>query len=251
MPALFDVPQHEFASLPAVAGEVRQVGDMEWGRATRDALRYPAGRLWRVQLSGQVLTGTTGDDTLTGGAGDDTLYGLDGNDLLLGEGGNDTLYAGDGDDILAGGSGDDALHGELGNDAYVFGLGDGHDRIHQSDVEGQFLTILVLKPGVHPDQVQLERDGLDLVVRLASAETVTLAAFFPPADDPWQWPRAVDQFWFQEGAAWEMSDILARLPGAATASAGWRGGVSPVPVAGRASPPCATALSPGRRGGAL
>lgn len=44
MPALFDVPQHEFASLPAVAGEVRRVGDMEWGRTKRDAAGIrPAG----------------------------------------------------------------------------------------------------------------------------------------------------------------------------------------------------------------
>ena len=184
---------------------------------------YPAGRRWRVQLSGQVLTGTAGDDTLTGSAGGDTLYGLDGNDMLLGEGGDDTLYAGDGDDILAGGSGTDALHGELGTNAYVFGLGDGHDRIYQADVAGQFFTTPGLKLGVHPGEVQLERDGLDLIVRLSSAETVTLVGFFPPADDPWQWPRAVDEFWFQEGAIWEMSDILARLPGAATASADWRG----------------------------
>lgn len=47
-------------------------------------------------VPGQVLTGTSGDDTLTGDAGDDTLAGRQGADVLQGGAGNDSLlYARD------------------------------------------------------------------------------------------------------------------------------------------------------------
>ena len=45
---------------------------------------------------GQVINGTSGNDTLTGTAGDDTLNGLGGNDELVGSGGNDFYDGGSG-----------------------------------------------------------------------------------------------------------------------------------------------------------
>ncbi len=48
--------------------------------------------------SGQLINGTSGNDSLTGGTGNDTLNGL---------GGNDTLDGGAGNDLLSGGSGVD------------------------------------------------------------------------------------------------------------------------------------------------
>lgn len=215
MPAAFDIPQYDIAhsgsaAMRPVAAEVRDISQFRWRDATLGE-RSALPRLWPVQLSGVVLTGTAGHDTLIGGSGDDTLYGLDGNDNLQGASGDDTLYAGDGDDILIGGTGNDTLYGDTGNDAYYFGLGDGHDVIHSFDHEAQFFVTLNLKLGIHPNEVELERSGVDLIVYLISGETITLAGYFPPLDDPWQWPRAVDEFWFQENFIWEASDILAKL----------------------------------------
>ena len=86
-----------------------------------------------VATSGQLFTGTAGNDSLVGGTGDDTLNGLDGNDTLNGAGGNDSLSGGNGNDSLIGGDGNDTLDsgagfdtlsGGLGNDAYyVSGYG--------------------------------------------------------------------------------------------------------------------------------
>nr|WP_235580977.1 calcium-binding protein [Pseudorhodoferax sp. Leaf265] len=135
-----------------------------------------------------VLTGTAdndtvqgyaSDDTLNGGAGNDTLYARAGNDTVLGggdndnlhgEAGNDTLKGEAGDDILSGGAGDDTLDGgtgndilvgstywsdpfsypsnEAGNDTYLFGRGDGQDRIVDVDTSAGNVDKLVFKAGV-------------------------------------------------------------------------------------------------------
>jgi Ca2+-binding RTX toxin-like protein len=49
-------------------------------------------------MTGQTLTGTTGNDFLAGGPGDDTLSGLGGDDVLQGGAGNDTMDGGPGTD---------------------------------------------------------------------------------------------------------------------------------------------------------
>lgn len=72
-----------------------------------------------------------GDDTdrLYGGNGTDRLTGGAGDDALFGQGGVDRLFGGDGDDRLKGGRGDDLLYGGNDADSFVFGKGDGADRI--------------------------------------------------------------------------------------------------------------------------
>lgn len=72
----------------------------------------------------QELTppGTEQGDLLHGSSGDDTLSGL---------GGNDTLYGRDGADFLDGGDGDDLLHGGRGADG-IF-LGPGSDTAYGGD----------------------------------------------------------------------------------------------------------------------
>jgi len=73
---------------------------------------------------GQLLNGTTGNDTLTGGAGRDTINGGDGNDVLIGSAGDDTINGGLGDDyIIAGGTydgGSDSIDGGGGNDVVSY-----------------------------------------------------------------------------------------------------------------------------------
>jgi len=69
-------------------------------------------------VKGDVIYGTSGDDTLVGGDGADELHGGDGNDSLSGGGGADEVDGGAGNDTivydaadlrLAGGDGDDTL----------------------------------------------------------------------------------------------------------------------------------------------
>lgn len=90
-----------------------------------------------VELAGEDIAGTSGDDLLVGTAfddafdgddGDDILLGREGDDIIWGGAGNDRLIGGDGDDELYGGAGDDNLWGGLGNDI-LYG-GDGDDELH-------------------------------------------------------------------------------------------------------------------------
>ena len=125
------------------------------------------------------LRGGTGDDTLVGGAGRDLHYGGDGNDSLFGSEGFDNLYGDAGDDVLAGGddrdflygddgndvlygeAGDDFLHGGAGEDIFVFGPGDGNDRIRHFEL------------GV--DKIQIEHAGLgfdDLTIEGPSSRAI-------------------------------------------------------------------------------
>jgi Ca2+-binding RTX toxin-like protein len=74
---------------------------------------------------GQIIYGTSGNDTLDGTAGDDSIYGLAGADLLSGGEGNDYLagfgdsYSGLSDDFigdtLLGGAGDDSIELRYGD----------------------------------------------------------------------------------------------------------------------------------------
>ena len=101
------------------------------------------------QLTGDagedILSGDDGADVLSGGAGNDELHGGAGNDRLSGGAGDDTLEGGDGNDTLDGGEGADLYDGGAGDDlllapdsttlkspavdVFLFGRGDGRDRI--------------------------------------------------------------------------------------------------------------------------
>ena len=68
-----------------------------------------------------LLVGTVSGESLSGGSGNDILVGLAGNDLLLGGIGADLLLGGAGNDVLTGGAGNDILAGGSGADTFVFG----------------------------------------------------------------------------------------------------------------------------------
>jgi Ca2+-binding RTX toxin-like protein len=106
--------------------------------------------------SGNVVKGTSGNNTLTAAAGAQTMYGYGGNDSLSAGAGNDTLYGGSGNDTLRGGTGNDHLYGGAGNDR-LFGVnsnsstpgrgeidrltgGDGGDRFILGDSQRVYYT---------------------------------------------------------------------------------------------------------------
>ena len=107
--------------------------------------------------------------TLTGTSGKDTLKGKDGNDTLNGLAGNDTL---------AGGKGDDLLNGGKGNDTYLFGEGDGHDTIVDSD--STWLNSDLLKIGAaKSNQLWFTRSGNNLDVSvIGTQDRVTIQDWY-------------------------------------------------------------------------
>ena len=76
--------------------------------------------------------------------------------------------------LWKGAAGDDVLQGISSNDTLLFGVGDGHDTLNN------FETIKL--DGLHASDVQLERQGDNLVLRIvATGETATAIQEFKPS----------------------------------------------------------------------
>lgn len=152
-----------------------------------------------------TLQGNQGNDYLDGGAGSDRLYGGDGADVLLGGGDDDQLYGGAGKDILSGGTGNDHLDGGEGSDTYLFGIGSGNDTIGSYDRSVGRFDIVLLSEGLGKEDVQLSRQGNDLVIKLKShSDTLRVSHFFnQDAAGGYQ----IDQIQFSGGQSWSLEEI--------------------------------------------
>ena len=117
-------------------------GDELWGGAGADVLIGGAGLDWaRYDDSSAGVTVDLGAGTGSGGdAAGDTLSGIEflwGSafaDTLTGNAGVNMIRGGGGDDVIRGGASNDILEGHGGADIFVFGAGDGIDRIHNFDL---------------------------------------------------------------------------------------------------------------------
>ena len=96
--------------------------------------------------------GFDSDDTIMGGDGDNQIYGKSGNDTLYGGKGNDELHGEAGDDTLYGGEGNDTLYGGEGADTYVFGKGDGNDKVYSDEND-----TIKLKEGIARDDIVIQK----------------------------------------------------------------------------------------------
>ncbi|WP_199610552.1 calcium-binding protein [Flocculibacter collagenilyticus] len=180
-------------------------------------------------LSGDdTAYGQGGDDTITGGHGDDRLYGKDGNDQLLGGEGDDNLNGDDGNDTLVGGAGDDSLLGDYGDDTidggtgndylvggrgldvYLFGHGDGNDRIWHSRYDGT--DIVRFKDGVTKEQLGFSRIGTDLLITLTdtngSESTLSLYGWYENSRYGSYSPYYVKQFELADGSVISADEII-------------------------------------------
>ena len=110
-------------------------GDTLYGGGDHDLIIGDEGNdTLRGDNGSDTVMGGVGDDLVRGGGGRDWLDGGEGNDELRGESSLDTLVGGEGDDTLIGGAGHDSLIGGNGSDVFVFGVGEGRDRIADFDL---------------------------------------------------------------------------------------------------------------------
>jgi Ca2+-binding RTX toxin-like protein len=154
------------------------------------------------------LYGREGYDTLHGGEEADLLFGDAGNDALTGGSGDDSLYGGTGDDTLHGGSGTDIIDGGEGADTYIFGRGDGQDRIYDRHAEPDMDT-LQLGDGVATTDVRLERhhNGFRLTIT-DTGDSVTVRDW---VDDTGAPVYGIERILFVDGTEWDsevMQDIM-------------------------------------------
>jgi Ca2+-binding RTX toxin-like protein len=94
---------------------------------------------------GDVILGTSKEDSISGLGGDDNMFGFASNDFLNGNDGDDTMSGGSGDDDMVGGNGDDNINGDSGDDAIIGGGGadilkgsSGNDRILHGGFRSDF-----------------------------------------------------------------------------------------------------------------
>ncbi len=96
--------------------ELVQVGDAVHVFATSEKVPGVTQLTLSTTHLGQVITGSTGDDSLLGSQVQDQIWGGAGNDRIEGGAGDDILIAGSGRDTLIGGAGDDRfIAGEQGS----------------------------------------------------------------------------------------------------------------------------------------
>ena len=125
------------------------------------------------EVKSQLLVGTTGDDQ---------LIGFDSR--------NDTIDGGKGSDAMLGGSGDDT---------YLFGFGDGQDSIF--DAAGN--DTLKFKTGVTQDKVTFSADGVNLIAKLSSGESIVVLGGLGPTP--------VETFVFDDGSSLTLDQVKAQL----------------------------------------
>ncbi|PJA56924.1 MAG: hypothetical protein CO164_10490, partial [Rhodocyclales bacterium CG_4_9_14_3_um_filter_68_10] len=154
-----------------------------------------------------VVEGDNAGNALEGTNVGDRLYGYDGDDVM---------ESGDGEDVLTGGQGDDLLRGVAGRDAYVVNPGDGADVIDDAPEDGVG-NVLTFGEGTAREDVQVEVDGDDLLIRYGSGDDVVRVAHYAPNGPGGG--TVIDTFEFADGTDVTLREFMNRAPVAAQAIA--------------------------------
>ena len=127
--------------------------------------------------------------------------------------GDDTIFAFNTDDVLTGGKGDDLLYGSYGNDTYVYARGDGDDTIFEDDLKG--IGDRIVFTDIGPEDVTLERRGIDLVIHVAESASGAgdAGSIVVKRTLEWDWDQGVETYVFADGTSWTIADVRARLLG--------------------------------------
>ncbi len=162
-------------------------------------------------IYGDDVYSGTGNDTLSGGEGDDKIYGGNGRDMLSGGEGNDIIYGGYGnDDTLSGGAGDDYLYDEEGSETYLFGRGDGADKIYNYGNYTLYTDTVVFGEGITLADLDREvtNGGWDLKIGIkGTTDSLTVYNQFYYSAQYHQYP--LDQFRFADGTLMSAAQLEA------------------------------------------
>jgi len=134
------------------------------------------------------------------------LKGSDQGDAINGTNATDRIDGYGGNDTLSGGAGDDMLNGGLGNDTYVFGYGDGVDRIYDYDT-GANTDSVSFDASVQPANVEVVRNGDDMELRLAGSSDRLVLSNWCVGN-----AYGIEQVKFADGTIWNRQDV-ARMSG--------------------------------------
>ncbi|MHB1014108.1 MAG: putative Ig domain-containing protein [Desulfurivibrionaceae bacterium] len=147
-----------------------------------DAVEFADGTVWNVDLLTTLASGVEGN-VVVGTDGNGTLAGTEGNDIIQGRAGNDLLSGGD------------------GNDTYVFGPGDGIDKI----VDSGGTDTIYFGYGIGPGSLSFDLGSL--LVRVGGwGDAIHIEGFNP--DDPFN-SCVIEKFQFADGTVLGIDDLLA------------------------------------------
>ncbi|WP_297058110.1 calcium-binding protein, partial [Thermosulfurimonas sp.] len=193
----------------------------QWFRGIRDfRFQFADGTVITPEEITARIKGIMGTDA------DDVLEGTDAGEVIRALAGNDRIYAYGGNDTLVGGAGDDHLEGGPGNDTYVFRRGDGKDVIYEKNriyhAQKDIYTDTLRLEGIDPAEVELLREGDDLVVQVKGSEdAVRIRGYFTlrDLDNPYWW-RSWERYWgyaydhkvdrieFSDGRAFSLEEFI-------------------------------------------
>ncbi|MFC0377609.1 calcium-binding protein, partial [Sphingobium indicum] len=150
----------------------------------------------------------------------DRFDGIQFDEVVESGAGNDYITTNNGNDTLMGGTGDDNLIGGFGSDTYVWNLGDGHDRIEDSNYSETFYPAWVgtntlrFGAGISASDVILSRDPAD---RNNLRVTFTNDTGSILIDDQFIGTRYGDYGWgieifvFDDGTVWDRATINSQV----------------------------------------
>lgn len=196
-------------SLRGSTDSVRVIGYFNQMPDQSMLIRFADGGVWDARAVQGKLS--SGNDYLTGTPDADVLIGGAGGDILLGTSGDDTLY---------GDAGADMMDGGLGADTFLFGRGDGADRImlYGQDASDDRLQ---LAADVDVMDVDVTQEGGDLLLRLRDTrDSVRLTDYFSMG------PATKPTITFASGAVWDAVAIDRKLNDWAFNAQGSRAGES-------------------------
>ena len=161
------------------------------------SVEFADGGIWTWSDLRAAIQGTATE-------GNDELYGFDGeSNTLSGLGGDDHLYGLTGNDTYDGGAGNDVITDDGGDDLYLFGRGDGQDRItnYANSVYGpqgaSQTDVIRLRSGVSPSDVLLSRLGGDLRVSISgTSDKIFVTDFFAASTTA---DQIIDRIEFEDG----------------------------------------------------
>jgi len=145
-----------------------------------------------------------GNDTISGGDGDDELIGGDGDDALFGGSGNDVIDATAGSDVVRGGPDSDSIDGRGGATTYLFGEGDGVDTVTEDPASEPFDDRIEFDAGILPIDVDVRREGDDLLLRLVGGDAIRVAEWYADADGDGDPDRPIDLVVFRDAGGVEI-----------------------------------------------
>jgi Ca2+-binding RTX toxin-like protein len=108
----------------------------EFGRDTLfdvEEIRFNDDVIYPTYGDGNLVLGTSDDDSLLGTNDADRILGLQGNDTIVDDGNDDTIDGGNGDDQIRDSAGADSIVGGQGNDTIQDFDSEGHDTLSGGD----------------------------------------------------------------------------------------------------------------------